>query len=198
MPYPVLGLLQEQFTTLLPSAIVLHQHYNECSPQTLAARHVFPNLLEIQGKSKIGWPLGLECVCEVARYLQILTVHLVKNSHREVTSFSQDGCEACYTALEAGRQSMDNCSSNKLEDPTHKRACLHRWPFIQATAKIPVNTQDISRMLKSLQPLLQDTLQKRTTNLFWQSVSRVRGPLTWKDFHLMAQRGKVVFKVLSV
>ena len=100
-----------------------------------------------------------------------------------------DGCEACYTALEAGRQSMDNCSSSKLEDPTQKRKCLHMWPFIQATSKIPANTQDVSRMLKSLQPLLQDTLQKKRTTSFWESVYTVSGPLTWKDFHLLAGRG---------
>ena len=50
VPYPVLGLLQEQFTSLLPSAVILYQHYNKCSPQTLAPKPRFPNLLEIQGK----------------------------------------------------------------------------------------------------------------------------------------------------
>ena len=84
---------------------------------------------------------------------------------------------------------MDNCSSSKLEDPTQKRKCLHMWPFIQATSKIPANTQDVSRMLKSLQPLLQDTLQKKRTTSFWESVYTVSGPLTWKDFHLLAGRG---------
>ena len=50
VPYPILSLLQEQFTTLLPSAVVLYQHYNKCSPQTLAPKPVFHNFLEIQGK----------------------------------------------------------------------------------------------------------------------------------------------------
>lgn len=84
---------------------------------------------------------------------------------------------------------MDNCSSSKLEDPVHKRACLHRWPHIQATAKIPINTQDVSRMLKSLQPLLQESLHKKRMTSFWQAVYTVSGPLTWKDFHLLAGRG---------
>ena len=43
----------------------------------------------------------------------------------------QDGCEACYTALEAGRQVMDNCASSKLEDPMQKATCLHKWPYVQ-------------------------------------------------------------------
>ncbi len=59
MPSHILSLLQLQFSTLLPSALVLYQHYNKCSPQALAPRHPFPNMLEIQGdvfylRTKVG------------------------------------------------------------------------------------------------------------------------------------------------
>jgi mediator of RNA polymerase II transcription subunit 13 len=79
----------------------------------------------------------------------------------------QDGHEACYSALEAGRQAMDNCNSIKLDDPMAKAQCLHKWPFVQAAAgKVPFNSQDVVRLLKSLQPLLQDTIQKKRTTSF--------------------------------
>ncbi len=109
-----------------------------------------------------------------------------------------DGCEACYTALEAGRQAMDNVNSSKLEDPVHRNSCLSRWPFIQSTSKVPSNTQDLSRLLKSLQPLLQDTIQKKRTTSFWESCYTVSGPLTWKDFHLLAGRGIKLLILISV
>lgn len=46
-------------------------------------------------------------------------------------------------------------------------------------------SQDILRMLLSLQPVLQDAIQKKRTVRSWG----VQGPLTWQQFHKMAGRG---------
>lgn len=46
-------------------------------------------------------------------------------------------------------------------------------------------SQDILRMLLSLQPVLQDTIQKKRSVRSWG----VQGPLTWQQFHKMAGRG---------
>ncbi|KAJ8783993.1 hypothetical protein J1605_009036 [Eschrichtius robustus] len=46
-------------------------------------------------------------------------------------------------------------------------------------------SQDILRMLLSLQPVLQDAIQKKRTVRPWG----VQGPLTWQQFHKMAGRG---------
>ena len=59
-----------------------------------------------------------------------------------------------------------------------------------ATAKTPTNSQDVNRMLKSLQPLLQDAIQKKRTTRLWEATYTISGPLTWKDFHLLAGRGQ--------
>lgn len=46
-------------------------------------------------------------------------------------------------------------------------------------------SQDILQMLLSLQPVLQDAIQKKRTVRPWG----VQGPLTWQQFHKMAGRG---------
>ncbi|XP_013416581.1 mediator of RNA polymerase II transcription subunit 13-like isoform X2 [Lingula anatina] len=101
----------------------------------------------------------------------------------------KDGCDACYTALEQGRQATDNCSSQKLEESVVKASCLHKWPYTHRGAILPTNPQDVVRLLKSLQPLLQDAIQKKRTTRLWEQVYQISGPLSWKDFHLLAGRG---------
>lgn len=44
-------------------------------------------------------------------------------------------------------------------------------------------SQDVLRVLMSLQPVLQDAIQKKRTVRSWG------GPLTWQQFHKMAGRG---------
>ena len=70
----------------------------------------------------------------------------------------------------------------------HNQQVLHKWPYLQSP-KTPTNSQDVVRLLKSLQPLLQDAIQKKRTTRLWESVYTILGPLSWKDFHLMAGRG---------
>ncbi|ELU05357.1 hypothetical protein CAPTEDRAFT_103103 [Capitella teleta] len=101
-----------------------------------------------------------------------------------------DGCEAVYAVLEVGRQAMENSNTHQpLSDPVARHHCLSKWPFFKTAAKVPVNSQDVVRMLKSLQPLLQDAIQKKRTARVWESVYTISGPLSWKDFHLLAGRG---------
>ena len=57
------------------------------------------------------------------------------------------------------------------------------------TATVPKNTQDVVRLLKSMQPLLQDAIQKKRTTRLWEATYTITGPLTWKDFHKLAGRG---------
>lgn len=46
-------------------------------------------------------------------------------------------------------------------------------------------SQDVLRVLLSLQPVLQDAIQKKRSVRSWG----VQGPLTWQQFHKMAGRG---------
>ena len=67
----------------------------------------------------------------------------------------------------------------------------HHYPYdvSAAAAKVPTNSQDMVRLLKSLQPLLQDAIQKKRSSRLWEAVYTITGPLSWKDFHLLSGRG---------
>jgi len=58
-----------------------------------------------------------------------------------------------------------------------------------AAAKVPNNSQDMVRLLKSLQPLLQDAIRRMMSCRLWEAVYTITGPLSWKDFHLLSGRG---------
>lgn len=53
----------------------------------------------------------------------------------------------------------------------------------------PQCTQDIIRVMKSLQPILQEAVQKKCTTRLWEAPYTVSGPLTWRQFHRLAGRG---------
>lgn len=63
-----------------------------------------------------------------------------------------------------------------------------RSPSFAPSAAVDVSalcSQDVLRVLMSLQPILQDAIQKKRTVRAWG----VQGPLTWQQFHKMAGRG---------
>lgn len=64
---------------------------------------------------------------------------------------------------------------------------VHRWTFLRARG--PQCSGDIVRMMRSLQPLLQEAVQKKCTTRMWEAPYTVAGPLTWRQFHRLAGRG---------
>ncbi|XP_053673083.1 mediator of RNA polymerase II transcription subunit 13 [Anopheles nili] len=64
---------------------------------------------------------------------------------------------------------------------------VHKWPFLRAGG--PKSNQDIVRIMKSMQPLLQDAFHKRCTTRLWDAPYTIQGPLTWRQFHRLAGRG---------
>ncbi|XP_033098665.1 mediator of RNA polymerase II transcription subunit 13-like [Anneissia japonica] len=99
----------------------------------------------------------------------------------------EDGCEACYTAIEEGRQFAEFGSSR----PSHvlKTELLHRWAFTCHPQKNCLTTQGLMRALSSMQPLLQDAVLKRGNRRAWEKVYTVQGPLTWQFFFNCAIKG---------
>jgi len=63
-------------------------------------------------------------------------------------------------------------------------------------AKIATNSTDVIQLLKTLQELLQNAIQKKRPTRLWESVYTISGPLTWKDFHLLAGRGMLLYIML--
>ncbi|KAK7490637.1 hypothetical protein BaRGS_00018054 [Batillaria attramentaria] len=103
----------------------------------------------------------------------------------------RDGNDAVYLALDLARQAQDNCYPHKLEDPSMRMTCLHKWPFVRGAHRLPHNSQDIVQCLKSLQPLLQDAIQYKPITRLWEHTYKLQGPLSWKDFHQLSGRGSV-------
>lgn len=103
----------------------------------------------------------------------------------------QDGCTVTWSAFELSKMNVDPSmpasQSKHVDESLFKESCLDKWPYFQSNAKIPANCHDVVRLLNSLNPLLQDAIQKKNNN--WDTTYNVMGPLTWKDFHLLARRG---------
>ncbi|CAH1800949.1 unnamed protein product [Owenia fusiformis] len=120
---------------------------------------------------------------------RLKTFSLVNSQQRMNILEIQDGCDVCYNGLEQGRQCVDDNSPTKLDDVIQKSKCLHKWPYLHNMAKLPTNAAEVVRLLKSLQPQLQEAIQDKRQTKLWENKYKIAGPLSWKDFHLMAGRG---------
>lgn len=84
-----------------------------------------------------------------------------------------------------------NLFNSQVEDVKQSKTAhsfpVHRWPFLRASG--PQCNQDIVRVMRNLQPLLQEAIQKKCQTRLWEAPSAVKGPLTWRQFHRMAGRG---------
>ncbi|XP_022903442.1 mediator of RNA polymerase II transcription subunit 13 isoform X2 [Onthophagus taurus] len=102
----------------------------------------------------------------------------------------RDGNDVTSVALEQSKH-PDSLPMCKMEETIQRRnshsISVHRWPFLRACG--PQCNQDIIRMMKNLQPLLQEAIQKKSQTKLWDAPSAVKGPLTWRQFHRLAGRG---------
>ncbi|GAB6029834.1 hypothetical protein CHUAL_005543 [Chamberlinius hualienensis] len=100
-----------------------------------------------------------------------------------------DACEVAFQALELGRTLYDNLMCLKL-DENLKYNVLHKWPFL--SSNISSNNGDLVRLLKVLQPMLQDAIHRKQSTQFWEATTtatyNVSGPLTWREFLKLAGR----------
>ncbi|XP_026154135.1 mediator of RNA polymerase II transcription subunit 13-like isoform X2 [Mastacembelus armatus] len=100
-----------------------------------------------------------------------------------------DACVECYNALEQGLQYVDNPIGGKVDPAVVRSTAFHSWPHMNVVDMSMLSSQDMVRMLLSLQPFLQDAIQKKRTGRTWENIQHVQGPLTWQQFHKMAGRG---------
>ncbi|XP_029108438.1 mediator of RNA polymerase II transcription subunit 13-like isoform X3 [Scleropages formosus] len=100
-----------------------------------------------------------------------------------------DSCAECYNALVQGQQYVDNPAGGKVDSAIVRSTSLHPWPHTNLLDISMLSSQDVVRMLLSLQPFLQDAIQKKRTGRTWDNIQHVQGPLTWQQFHKMAGRG---------
>jgi mediator of RNA polymerase II transcription subunit 13 len=103
----------------------------------------------------------------------------------------KDGSEITFNALSTAKMSNDSMGNKHLmvqhsDEHMLNKHVLHEWPY--KTTKIPVNNQEVIRLLKQLQPLMQESVQRKKTKM-WEVTYTVSGPLTWRQFHRLAGRG---------
>ncbi len=94
-----------------------------------------------------------------------------------------DGNHVVFTALNQVKAVSSPEASSKAsssEDST-RASCLHKWSLVPAPG--PFCSEDLVRVMKALQPLLNSSLHASKVN---NSNSSVQGPLTWRQFHRMA------------
>ncbi|XP_067931928.1 mediator of RNA polymerase II transcription subunit 13-like [Watersipora subatra] len=110
---------------------------------------------------------------------------VVSNSEKKVEFERQDVCAVIMAALNTGQYIQDAMSLNRHQSQSQ---CWSRWSLERA-AKDPVPSLDIIQLLRSLQPALQDAVQKkRTTSLWDPNAIKVTGPMTWSAFFKLAGR----------
>ncbi|XP_055536254.1 mediator of RNA polymerase II transcription subunit 13 isoform X2 [Wyeomyia smithii] len=127
----------------------------------------------------------------VTRFQSAMTVKSVSNASVHMLEYT-DANEVISLALEQSRQQA--ITENKYEDTALVRSGLlrgninvHKWPYLRAGG--PKSNQDIVRIMKSMQPLLQDAFHKKCTTRLWDAPYTIQGPLTWRQFHRLAGRG---------
>ena len=74
-------------------------------------------------------------------------------------------------------------NSQKLKNSTFNQSTLHSWVYSKKDLK---SNLELTKSLKLIQPLLEETVQKKyTTSRMWESF---QGPLTWQHFCRLAFR----------
>ncbi|CRK97337.1 CLUMA_CG010730, isoform A [Clunio marinus] len=85
-------------------------------------------------------------------------------------------------------QVVEKQSTSLLSQQQQQQAIsVHKWPYLNAAG--PKSNQDIIRVMKSMQVLLQKAFNQNGTTGLWDAPYAVRGPLTWREFHRLAGRG---------
>lgn len=126
---------------------------------------------------------------------------IIANKHVNILEYI-DAYDIVTLALEQGRyvfEKFDGYNNRQLYIPNHQKQLekrpttsqqaisVHKWPYLNAAG--PKTNQDIIRVMKSMQVLLQKAFNQNGTTGLWDAPYAVRGPLTWREFHRLAGRG---------
>lgn len=148
-------------------------------------------ILELVREQCVIIQSSANALCRAARHLQRHTTTNSAPYHNTVNVLEfADSNDVTALALEQSKLiTMDSLSMCKMEERQSgkRNAAVHRWSFLKASG--PPCNQDIVRVMKSLQPLLQEAIQKKCQTRLWEAPSAVKGPLTWRQFHRLAGRG---------
>ncbi|XP_050307755.1 mediator of RNA polymerase II transcription subunit 13 isoform X2 [Anthonomus grandis grandis] len=162
-------------------------------PDTTIDRDQLDNLphylLDMIRDQLVFVPSTANALCRAARYVKQARTGVYANPIH-VLEYA-DSNEVTTIALEQSKSLLDNLGMCKLDHDKQTKSSasvgVHRWPYLRAPG--PQCNQDVVRVMKCLQPLLQDAIQKKCQTRLWEAPSAVKGPLTWRQFHRLAGRG---------
>ena len=126
----ITGIRDERLEQKKPSLLALLSKDSAKNKEALAVGENIPQdlLMLIQGQFSTVYPSYT-----VSKHCSQINSALLASPLEQLNFLEmQDGCEACYTALEVGRQCMDNCAGLKLDDQRLKATCIHKWPYLQS------------------------------------------------------------------
>ena len=106
----------------------------------------------------------------------------LRNSSSTAAISMVDMMDSNYVAFNTLEKVKSLSEAGKL-DEAQKGSCVHRWTLMQAPG--PYCSEDIVRVMKSIQPLLNESLHVRS-KMDSSKQQKVEGPLTWRKFHHMA------------
>lgn len=120
-------------------------------------------------------------------FQSIVTLQSRANSTINMLEYT-DAQDIIWLALDQSRLVHESQFQNRMDlapfKPFKYSISGHKWPFVKAEG--PRSNKDIVRIMKSMQPLLQDAFHKKCTTRLWDAPYTVQGPLTWRQFHRMA------------
>lgn len=192
-----LGIAEDPADKKKPSLLSFLMSTNSIKLESSSDREqidVLPHgLLELIREQCVFIPSTANALCRTARYIKTKTKSAPSNKNNNIHALEySDSNEITIIALEQSKHTYDLHSMCKIEQEQQKLKTslsftVHRWPFLRANG--PQSNQDIVRVMRCLQPLLQEAIQKKCQTRLWEAPSAVKGPLTWRQFHRLAGRG---------
>lgn len=106
---------------------------------------------------------------------------------RDPQKLVYDDCtNVTLLSLNMARVDSTNPKQNLMMPPhmVTSKPLLHDWPFRKSN--FAINNHEVILMLKTLQPVMQESVQRKGSEVTYNAV---KGPLTWRQFHLLGGRG---------
>ena len=107
----------------------------------------------------------------------------LRNTHQAPGISVVELMDTNYVAFNTLEKVKSVSESGKL-DEAQKGTCVHRWTLMQVPG--PYCSEDIIRVMKSIQPLLNESIHIKKQRDGSSTQQSVKGPLTWRQFHRMA------------
>lgn len=170
----LLDIVRSQCSYTIPSASI----FSKCQ---------FPGFPSTGGQSSLAI-VDSTAAAATSSSTAVVTSSLSRQLNKlENTIARSDSSAISALILLAGKDALDSFPKIPADRLRGIRdSVLHPWQF--SYAPFPPNNHDTVRFLRKLQPLLQESVQKKPTKM-WEVTYSVSGPLTWRQFHRLAGRG---------